>query len=244
MPIVYSKNPSKNTKVAKVEKLPSGGTRALWPYIFATYREVGSTCHMRCAFHPGHGDDNRRVHGELCYATKGRVTMHAKKGTPDASDGDTVYRMVQGLPPGVGVRHHVSGDVYDANGVLDWAYFERLVEAHEARPDVRGWLYTHAPLVDFLRMQERAKGTSLAVNWSCDDLDEAREHQAKGATGLTAVVARAIKVDGVVVLRLDNDSPRMKGVTLCPEQTSGIPCADCKLCWNDERKTIVGFIAH
>lgn len=233
MGIIYSKNPSKNGKIAKIEKLPNGTKRALWPYVFATYREVGATCPLRCSFHPEHGKsntDDRRVHGELCYATKGRVTMHAQKATPDETDGDVVFRFVQGLPPGTSVRHHVSGDVYGPDGRLDWAYFERLVEAHEARPDVAGWLYTHAPLVDFLRMQERARGTSLAVNWSCDSLVEAREQQAAGATGLTAVLPKG--------------TARAKGVVICPEQTSGIPCAQCKLCWNDERKAIVGFIAH
>ena len=223
MGIVYSKSPSKNRKIAKIVD----GV-AQWPFIYATYREVGATCHTRCGFHPAHAD--RRVHGQVCYALKGRTVLHSKRATPEASDGDTVYRFVQSLAPGSAIRHHVSGDVYNADGSLDWAYFERLVEAHEARPDVRGWLYTHAPLVDFLRMQERARGTSLAVNWSCDELDEARALQADGATGLTAVVPKG--------------TARAKGVTLCPEQTSGIPCADCKLCWNDERKTIVGFIAH
>jgi hypothetical protein len=231
MAIVYSKNPSLNRKVAKTEKLPSGARRPLWPYVFATYREVGATCPLRCSFHPSHGADNqddRRVHGELCYATKGRVTMHAKKGTPDESDGDTVYRMVQGLPPGTSVRHHVSGDVY-TNNTLDWDYFTRLCEAHEARPDVSGWLYTHGSMVDFLLMQSRAPA-NLSVNWSCDSLEDAQAAADEGVVGLTAVLPK-----GTV---------RSTGVTICPEQTSGIPCAVCQLCWKADRKTIVGFIAH
>lgn len=224
MAIGYSKNPSKNRKVAK---LSDDGKQALWPYVFATYRRVGDTCPLRCSFHPDHPE--ARVHGQICYARKGRVPLHAQKATPDSADGDTVYRWIQGLPPGVTVRHHVSGDVY-TDGVMDWDYFERLCEAHEARPDVKGWLYTHAPLVEFLRMRERAAGTSLAVNWSCDSLDEAREQQAEGVTGLTAVVAP--------------DADRERGVTICPQQTSGISCVECGLCMVGDRKVIVGFLAH
>lgn len=223
MTIVYSKSPSKNRKIAKIEN----GV-AQWPFVYATYREVGATCHTRCGFHPAH--EASRVHGEQCYALKGRVALHSKRGTPDVSDGDEVYRFVQSLAPGAAIRHHVSGDVYNSDGSLDWAYFERLVQAHEARPDVRGWLYTHAPLVDFLRMQARAAGTSLAVNWSCDDLGEAQEQQDAGVVGLTAVLPKG--------------TTRAKGVVICPEQTSGIPCAECRLCWKSDRKAIVGFIAH
>jgi hypothetical protein len=223
MAIGYSKNPSKNRKVAK---LSDDGKQALWPYVFATYRRVGDTCPLRCSFHPDHPE--ARLFDKSCYARRGRVPLHAQKATPDASDGDTVYRWVQGLPPGVSVRHHVSGDVY-TDGALDWDYFERLCEAHEARPDVAGWLYTHAPFADWLAMAERAPA-NLGVNWSCDSLDEAREAQAAGHSGLTAVVAP--------------DADRQRGVTICPQQTSGIPCAECKLCWNDTRKAIVGFLAH
>jgi hypothetical protein len=225
MAIRYSKNPSKNRKIAK---LSDDGKQALWPYAFATYRRVGDTCPIRCGFHPDREGESR-VHGSTCYARKGRVPLHASKATPDQTDGDTIYRWIQGLPPESVVRHHVSGDVYSDGETLDWAYFVRLCEAHEARPDVKGWLYTHGSFADFQRMRARAP-KNLAVNWSCDDLTEAQAAQADGAIGLTAVV--------------EPDADRQRGVTICPQQTSGIPCVDCGLCMVVDRKTIVGFLAH
>ena len=221
--IIYSKNPSRNKKIAKVG--PDGKTPA-WPYIYATYRAVGETCPLRCGFHPDH--PVATVEGKRCYAKNGNVGIHQGRAGADDTDGDVIYRWVQGLAPGVGVRLHVSGDMY-LNGEFDAAYFTRLCEAFEARPDVRGWTYTHAPLVEFLAMQAQAPA-NLAVNWSCDSLAEAQQALADGVVGLTAVVPLG--------------STRAKGVTICPEQTSGIPCADCKLCWNPDHKTIVGFIAH
>jgi len=221
--IVYSKSPSKNIKLALiVDKVVQ------WPFVYASYRTVGETCPIRCGFHPDRED--AKVHGRRCYATTGNVNMHQKRGTADDTDGAVVYRWIQSLPPGALVRLHVSGDVYRF-GEFDADYFASVCEAFAARPDVRGWLYTHAPEAEFLTMQGAAP-ENLAVNWSCDSLAEAREKQASGVTGLTAVVSA------------EQARERIKGVTICLEQTSGIPCASCKLCLVPNRKAIVAFIAH
>ena len=219
--IITSKTPSMNKKLAIIEN-----NVAQWPFVYASYRTVGETCPMRCGFHPDH--ETSKVHGRNCYALQGNVRLHQARATREETDGDAVYRWIQSLPPGSLVRMHVSGDVYNA-GEFDADYFARVCEAFTARPDVTGWLYTHAPLVECLTMQADAP-SNLAVNWSCDSLDEAREQQAAGVTGLTAVLPK-----GTV---------RAKGVTICPEQTSGIPCATCKLCTKPNRKTIIGFLAH
>jgi hypothetical protein len=221
--IVYSKQPTQNKKLAKVE---NGVTQ--WPFVYASYREVGATCPLRCGFHPDHPD--AKVHGRRCYATNGNVGLHQRRATPSPEDGDTIYRWVQSLPPGSGVRLHVSGDVYKG-GEFDADYFARLCEAFEARPDVRGWMYTHAPLAEFVDMQNAAP-SNLAVNWSCDSLDDVARAKSRGVVATT------------VVLTLDEARTRIKGVTVCPEQTSGIPCAVCKLCWKPNRKTTIGFIVH
>lgn len=224
MPIVYSKNPSRNRKIARLDTQTGA---PVWPYVYATYREVGTTCHKRCGFHPDHAD--ARIHGRQCYALTGRVALHQRRGTPDASDGDTMRTWIRTLPPQSAIRVHVSGDFYRRGGDLDRDYFEALCAALELRPDVTAWTYTHAPMVDWLWMRERAPD-NFAVNWSTDSLEDARAAQSEGRTGLTAVVAP--------------DADREKGVTICPEQTSGISCADCQLCWKVDRKTIVGFLAH
>lgn len=219
--IITSKSPSKNKKLARIVD----GV-AQWPFVFASYRTVGETCPTRCGFHPD--NETSKVHGRNCYALQGNVRLHQKRATRDDSDGEQVYRWIQSMPPGSLVRMHVSGDVYNA-GEFDAEYFARVCEAFEARPDVTGWLYTHAPLVECLQMQADAPD-NLAVNWSCDSLEEAQAMQADGVTGLTAVLPKG--------------ATRAKGVTICPEQTSGIPCADCRLCTKSDRKTIIGFIAH
>ena len=219
--IVYSKSPSKNKKLALVvDKVVQ------WPFIYASYRKVGETCPTRCGFHPD--NETSKVHGRNCYALQGNVRLHQGRAGADDSDGDMMYRWIQSMPPGSGVRLHVSGDVY-RNGAFDAEYFTRLCEAFAARPDVSGWMYTHAPMVEWLAMQAEAPA-NLAVNWSCDSLEEAQEQAAAGVVGLTAVLPKG--------------ATRAKGVTICPEQTSGIPCAQCKLCWKGDRKTIVGFLAH
>jgi len=228
--IVLSKNPSRNKKVAKFgpdKKTP------VWPYVYTITRAVGPTCPIRCRFHPIHdtGEDKARVENEICYGRKGRVAIHQKKAQPDEEDGPKTYRWLQGLPDGAAVRGNVAGGIAKDGDQLDWGYLNGLIDGFTDRPELNGWLYTHVEKEQWLEVQNLAP-SNLAINWSCDSLQEAQEAQEEGHTGLTCVISK------------EQAYERIKGVTVCPEQTSGIPCISCKLCFNDKRKTIVAFIAH
>ena len=222
---ILSKSPSRNRKIAAVG--PDNKTPE-WPYIYASYRAVGPTCPLRCGFHP---DKDGRVHGQKCYARKGRVAIHQKRAQPDEGDGAQVYRWLQGLPDGAGVRINVSGDIAADGSKLDKPYLDGLTKGFKDRPELNGWLYTHVEKEQWLEVQNLAP-SNLAINWSCDSLAEAQEAQEEGLTGLTCVISK------------EQANKRMRGVTVCPEQTSGIACAKCKICWKGDRKTIVAFIAH
>jgi len=228
--IVLSKNPSKNKKVAKFG--PDKKTPA-WPYVYTITRAVGPTCPIRCGFHPIHDtkDSRAKVQKKTCYARRNRVNIHQRRAQPDEEDGPKVRQWLSRLPPGAAVRGNVAGGIAKDGDKLDWGYLNGLIDGFTDRPDLDGWLYTHVEKEQWLEVQNLAP-SNLAINWSCDSLAEAQAAQEEGHTGLTCVISKEQAVE------------RIKGLTVCVEQTSGIPCVSCRLCFNDKRKTIVGFIAH
>lgn len=222
--IIFSRKPSRNIKLSRFDEfgIPQK------PYVFTTYREVGSTCHTRCGFHPDH--DDPKIHGHRCYALSGNVGVHSRRAVPDQEDGKVVYERVLDLPTGAMVRLHVSGDFY-IDGVLDEDYFNTVAAAFTERPDVLGWTYTHAPLADLLWMRQRAP-RNLAINWSLDRISDSDKYP--NITGRTVVIPK----------QYNPKVNRIKGLAMCPAQTHDIPCSECKLCFNDQRKSVVGFYAH
>jgi hypothetical protein len=190
--------------------------------MFATYREVGATCPASCP-----------LLNAGCYAQGGPTGIHARRGSYDATDGTRYRAWVDALPYGATVRLHVSGDVMmprdDGTTAVDTAYLGDIVAAAHARPDVTVYGYTHA-----WRDINRAAydmPPNLTINASCDDDDAVAE-------------ARAAGWDTTTVVPSDTAWRRNGSTVVCPNQTIGLSCAECKLCMRSKRTLTVAFRAH
>lgn len=135
------------------------------------------------------------------------------------------------LRPKRPLRLHVVGDcaTEETAGIVSKAadYYRKIT-----RKPV--WTYTHAKNV------ARKFWGGVSVFRSCHSIEEVKAaHQEDYASVL--VVGdfkngeKAYKEDGFTIIP-------------CPEQTKGIPCTDCRLCFNDRRlhenKAVVAFKLH
>ncbi len=129
------------------------------------------------------------------------------------------------------LRGHVVGDCKtDATAKV----VSRAYDAHAAKHGRSVWSYTHA-WQDVAR--ESWGGVSILA--SCESVSQAK--LAMGRSYAAAVVVdsfqqpKAYELDGVKLIP-------------CPEQTRGVKCVDCRLCFNDkallEREAVIGFLPH
>ena len=198
--------------------------RKLGENVRATYRKVGSTCPSDC----------RHLKNRSCYAMYGYVDISARKSDYSKSDGQMLKDYILDLPSGKLIRHHVSGDFMKPGGVVDDDYIDDMLEAHKERPDIKGWGYTHA-WKDISPIKINSV-RGLTINASCDSMEDAFEVSNEWPSVVT--VGEDFKSKEV---SLNGDTKR---VVVCPNQTSGLSCSDCRLCMKKDRKSIVAFRVH
>jgi hypothetical protein len=192
----------------------TGGRKDL--NFYATYREVGTTCPSTCP-----------LLNAGCYAQGGNVPIHAR-GRVSESDGVVYLRELSRIPHGAIMRLHVSGDVL-LHDALDVDYLNAIIHGATLRPDMTFYSYTHA-----WRMIDRAEFVfpkNLVINASCDNEEEVAE-------------ARAAGWDTVTVVPESVEGKRYGNMVVCPQQTVGMSCAECKLCMKASRRLTVAFKAH
>jgi hypothetical protein len=130
------------------------------------------------------------------------------------------------------LRLHVVGDCR-TNGAA------RVVGEAAARYRRRGgrpvWTYTHA----WRRVARASWGDAVSVLASCERPEDAAE------------AMRQEYAAALVVERFQCDAAYQCGpvkVLPCPNQTRGVQCRDCRLCWDDTRLRdaglVIGFEAH
>lgn len=189
---------------------------------YATYREVGTTCPSTCP-----------LLNAGCYAQAGPTALQMRGRVSD-SDGDVFLRELARIPHGATLRLHVAGDVLrdgDKNGsdTLDVAYLDALIHGANDRPDVTFYGYTHAwRLIDRSRF---AFPDNFVMNASCDSDED-------------VVEARAAGWDTTTVWSADVSVKRVGDTVVCPNQTVGLSCAECRLCMKAHRPLTVAFLAH
>jgi hypothetical protein len=212
--VLLTKSPTTNVKLVGTK-----GTSSPW---FATYRAVGWTCPSTCP-----------LLGSGCYAQSGPTALQQRERY-GANDGKAFKAWILGLPQGAVVRLHVAGDVMVPNGpngsqTVDVAYLEGLLEGARSRPDVMVYGYTHAwHLID---REAFAWPSNLILNASVDDPNDLDR-------------ARALGWDTTTVVPSNTAWRRQGNVVVCPNQTVGISCAECKLCLKPNRSLTVAFKAH
>jgi len=125
--------------------------------------------------------------------------------------------MIDGLTGEHDLRLHVVGDSTTADGTRLLAAAARRYSSRHLRAV---WTYTHA-----WRFLPRRLWGSISVLASCETPDDVRDARRRGyATALVVANGRGDRL---------YESGSMK-VLPCPEQTRGIPCAQCRLCQRDD----------
>lgn len=190
--------------------------------VAATYRGVGQTCPSEC----------RMLQSGGCYALGGHVAMQQRRAQGESFD---VKAWLLALPYSAAVRHLVSGDLF-LNDEPDADYIQGMVSGHAARPDLRGWTYTHG-WRRLLPMAVNRPG--ICVNASCETDDD---------------VAQALAAGWPVVRVVESDAPQLVDngthmTRVCPQQTHGVQCSVCMLCAKPERTMrgkplVIAFRAH
>lgn len=183
-----------------------------------------STCPPSCSWY-----------GAGCFAENHLLGHHWRKTNELGVEWDVFCELVRRLPNGQLWRHNEGGDLPGIGEEIDYVRLEELIAANEGR---RGFTYTHKPMdtAGKRAIIQKANSRGFTINLSADNLAHADELTDLGIAPVTAV--------------LEHDAPqRMKTpagrtVTVCPAETHGIQCIDCKMCAVSHRKAIVGFRAH
>ena len=182
--------------------------------VAATYI-TGDTCPDRCPFL------------KICYANQGvkgntPFKTAEKYGTEDltrTADG------IRNLPQGTLVRHAVSGEPTPE-------YVAEMGQAHIDRPDTLGWTYLHS-------WPDRSPAefpSNLVPNASCETPEELEKATANGWDTVLVATGEDDELIGQKVAG--------KRVIVCPNQTRGVTCAECKLCMKRDRAVTIAFLPH
>lgn len=182
--------------------------------VAATYI-TGDTCPDRCPFL------------SICYANQGTMgntpfkiaETHGTEDLARTADG------IRALPDGALVRHAVSGEPTPE-------YVAAMGAAHEDRPDTLGWTYLHS-------WPDRSPAefpTNLVPNASCETPEELEKATANGWDTVLVATGADDELIGQKVAG--------KRVIVCPNQSRGVTCAECKLCMKRDRAVTIAFLPH
>jgi hypothetical protein len=190
-------------------------------YAYRTYRPVGLTCPSECPFL-----------NNGCYAQSGPTAIHQNRAEGKSLPLVNAFKK---LMRGALVRHMVSGDLF-INDEADQEAIEEIKAAHKARPDVRGWSYTHG----WRRLDAASLNLSnLTYNASCETPED---------------VKLALQSGWPAVMVVSENHPKRQDygefvAVVCPNQTADITCDRCQLCLKKDRKIsgkplVIAFRVH
>jgi hypothetical protein len=141
---------------------------------------------------------------------------------------------IESLPEGTLWRHNQAGDLPGHDGDINRYDMLEIVMANSGR---RGFTYTHKPMTkNNASIVKRANKLGFTVNLSADTVAQADEYAAMGIAPVVLTVPENT--------RHNFTTPAGNKVVICPAETHGVTCADCKLCAWSERKAIIAFPAH
>jgi hypothetical protein len=183
--------------------------------VSATYVNLES-CPMDCP-----------LMGNGCYAERGMVAAQTARldgGNPvEIARAEAAgIRRLSGWRP---LRLHVSGDCR-TNGAA--RIVSAAARAYRKRAGSPAWTYTHS-----WDRVERSSWAGVSVLASCDTVGQMAQARARGyATAYTydsEMVSHGELVRSVIGL------PGAPKFVECPHDTKGIPCVNCRLCWDDQQ---------
>lgn len=187
-----------------------------------------STCPPSCIFN-----------NSGCYAEYHVLASHWRRvGTGERGDPwETFCDAVEKLPRGQLWRHNVAGDLPGYGEDIDHPALFALLYANMGK---RGFTFTHKDARS--GRNHAAVRASIAcgfvVNLSANTLEHADELHALGIAPVAVVLPEDETRSSLL-------TPGGRRVTVCPAETDAeLTCAECELCAQPRRKTIVGFRAH
>ena len=171
-----------------------------------------------------------------CYAKSGPLALHWS-AVSKGQRGMTLAQFcaaIESLPEGTLWRHNQAGDLPGYDGEINRYDMLEIVMANSGR---RGFTYTHKPMTERnASIVKRANKCGFTVNLSADTVAQADEYAAMGIAPVVLTVPEDT--------RQNFTTPAGNKVVICPAETRGVTCADCKLCAWSERKAIIAFPAH
>ena len=215
-----TKEPSQNRKI--ISKKKNG------PVVYATYREIGSTCPNTCAFLP------RKEGGKYsggCYYGNGYMKIQSNRAKKLRFD---PVEWVKSLPQGAYIRWNVGGDLVGEDGKT---YREAIIQAHLARPDVKSWTYTHAWYEPDVTEWAQQLPPNVTCAASCDSKEQIES--AKTIGWKTQTIGYNAGADHFTD-KTAREAKMLTGGLPCPAQRVEIGCADCMACSRKgDRKSVV-----
>lgn len=212
---------SGNTKIMGSEKVD------------ATYASIKATC------------PDCELKDKGCYAQtsfvgmiNNRMNRRARGGSPldvaraEAKAIDAAYKGGE-VPTGRALRVHVAGD---SRTILGTRVLNKAIGRWKQRGGGDCWSYTHA-----WEHVPRHEWSNVSILASIDNVDEALRARAQGYASAIVVPEhpseRAYQIPGSDVKWIP-----------CPNQTRGVGCTDCRLCFDADRlfegNFGIAFAAH
>lgn len=171
-----------------------------------------------------------------CYAKQGPLALHWNK-VSEGSRGMTLEQFcdaIESLPEGTLWRHNQAGDLPGYDGDIDRRALADIVIANLKK---RGFTYTHKPMTqENAGIVKNANALGFTVNLSADTVAQADEYASLGVAPVVLTVPEDT--------RANFTTPGGNKVVICPAETKGVTCAECKLCAWSGRKAIIAFPAH
>lgn len=209
------RNPNKVSVVAASKNSKTG-------LVAATYAPISKTCPKSCSFYKNG-----------CYAQDGFTGMQNRQLERNAKNTSPLElalieaRKIRELdvPPGRPLRLHVTGDCTSIRAA------QILASAAKKYPGPV-WGYTH----NWRKIPRSAWGT-ISIFASCENLEQA---QAAIELGYPPALVVAQHPENGKAWR---DRWGWKWVP-CPEQTRGVQCVSCRLCFDPPVGVGIAFAAH
>lgn len=176
-----------------------------------------------------------------CYALYGRLGMWWRRAGDEGMPWDEFVALVRALPFNTLWRHNEAGDLPGFRDKIDVWALKALVRANRGK---RGFTFTHKPVLgegDVARVNRdairRANADGFTINLSADSVADADRLADLGIAPVAVALAHDHPDRG-------GKTPAGRRLVVCPAQTNGLTCEECRLCAHPTRASIIGFRAH
>lgn len=171
-----------------------------------------------------------------CYAKQFPTVLHWNKLTNGklGNNWKTFIKKINDLPEKTFWRHNQAGDLAGINNKINK---QKLIDLVSANKGKFGYTYTHKPLTKENRKLIRyANKNGFCINISCESVKQADLLLKQGFP--TCLIVNSNLTQKVI------KTPKGNKIVICPSQTMGLTCSNCKLCYKIDRNFIIGFKSH